>query len=96
MATQRTGPLDPGAIDVGPEVRFWDVPDAGPDAELDPHWMDLRSGAVLPIVYMPPAMAAPAPRSAWLRLVAVVLVAMFACATAAGVCLTYGPPHVWP
>jgi hypothetical protein len=87
---------DPEPLDVGPEVGFADVPDAGPDVPLDPHWLDLRGGSVLPAVYMPPAMAGLAPRAPWLRTVAVVLVAMFLTATAAGVCLTYGPPHVWP
>ena len=85
-----------GPIEVGPELTYGEVPDAGPDAELDPHWIDLRAGAVLPAVYMPPAMGSSAPRPPWLRAVAVVLVVMFLGATAAGVCLTYGPPHLWP
>jgi hypothetical protein len=89
-------PIDVEPIDVGPDVRFADVPDAGPDAELDPHWLDLRGGAVLPAVYMPPAMAGPTPRPPWLRGVAILLVILFLGATAAGVCLTYGPPHAWP
>jgi len=83
-------------IDVGPRVEFEDVPDAGPDAVLDPYWQDLRGGSVLPPVYMPPAMPGPTPRPPWLRAVALVLVVMFLAATAAGVCLTYGPPHSWP
>jgi hypothetical protein len=95
MATVDLPSADSEPIDVGPEVGFCDVPDAGPDVPLDPHWLDLRGG-VLPAVYMPPAMAGTAPRSPWLRAVAVALAAMFLVATAAGVCLTYGPPHVWP
>ncbi len=88
-------PAGPDPIDVGPEIEFSDVPDAGPDVPVDPHWADLRGG-VLPAVYMPPSMAGLGPRSTWLRGMAVVLAAMFVLATAAGVCLTYGPPHVWP
>lgn len=76
---------------------FADVPDAGPDAEVDPHWLELRGGAILPAVYMPPAMAGSTPRAPWLRVVAGVVVAIFLLATAAGVCLTYGPSaHLWP
>ena len=89
------GPIEVGPLDVGPDVEFSDVPDAGPDVPVDPHWADLRGG-VLPAVYMPPSMAGTGPRSTWLRGVAVVLAAMFVLATAAGVCLTYGPPHLWP
>lgn len=87
--------LAPEPIEAGPEVEFGDVPDAGPDAIVDPHWLDLRGGSLLPAVYMPPAMAGPHQRPTWLRLMAVVLVAVFLGATAAGVCLTYGPPHGW-
>jgi hypothetical protein len=77
------------------EVRFEDVPDAGPDVPVDPHWLDLRAGAVLPLSYMPPSMAGVSRRPAWLRATALVVVAMFVLATAAGVCLTYGPSHLW-
>jgi hypothetical protein len=76
-------------------LPFPDVPDAGSDLPIDPHWLDLRSGAVLPAVYMPPAMAGPRPRAAWLRATALVVVSVFLLATAAGVCLTYGPSHLW-
>lgn len=93
MATTELPPAD--TIDVGPEVGFSDVPDAGPEAMLDPHWIDLRAGGVLPAVYLPPAMPSPGRRPAWLRVVAVGLVVMFLGATAAGVCLTYGPPNFW-
>jgi hypothetical protein len=77
------------------DVAYEAVPDAGPDVPVDPHWLDLRSGAVLPAVYMPPAMGAPVARSAWLRATALLVVAMFVLATAAGVCLTYGPSRPW-
>jgi hypothetical protein len=69
---------------------FSDVPAAEPHAVIDPHWLDLRGGSTLPAVYLPPAM--PGRRSLWMKVVAVVLVAVFLGATAAGVCLTYGPP----
>jgi hypothetical protein len=72
------------------DSRFADVPAAEDDAELDPHWVDLRGSSPLPTGYMPPSMAGP--RRPWQQLVAVGLTAMFLGATAAGVCLTYGPP----
>jgi hypothetical protein len=83
---------DPGLTD---ELPYADVPGAGPDDPVDPHWLDLRTGAVLPMSYMPPSMGGPTPRPAWLRATALVVVAMFVLATAAGVCLTYGPSHLW-
>jgi hypothetical protein len=75
----------------GPDLAFGDVPGAEPDVPVDPHWLELRTGAILPAVYMPPAMAGLTPRPPWLRAVAVVVVSVFLLATAAGVCLTYGP-----
>jgi hypothetical protein len=71
-------------------TTFDAVPAAERDAVLDPHWLDLRGGSTLPAVYLPPAM--PGRRAWWLKVVAVALVAIFLGATAAGVCLTYGPP----
>jgi hypothetical protein len=82
--------------DVDEAVDFSAVPDAGDGAVLDPHWLQLRAGAVLPAVYLPPAMAGPTRRPIWLRAVALGLVFLFTAATAAGVCLVYGPPHLWP
>lgn len=67
------------------------VPDSDADAVVDPHWLSLRGESALPACYLPPAMAGP--HSGWLRIAALVLVAVFVAATAAGVCLTYGPPH---
>jgi hypothetical protein len=79
--------LQPGPADA--DLSFADIPAAEPDAELDPYWADMRAGHALPAAYLPPAMAGR--RGPAMRLVAVVLVAIFLAATAAGVCLTYGP-----
>ena len=57
---------------------------------IDPHWVELRGESTLPTTYLPLAM--PGERRLWQRVVAVGLAAMFLGATAAGVCLTYGPP----
>ncbi len=65
------------------------VPSADRDAELDPHWIELRGTSTLPPTYLPPSMAGSHSRMS--RAVAVMLVAVFLVATAAGVCLTYGP-----
>jgi hypothetical protein len=67
------------------------VPDPDADAVVDPHWLSLRGDSLLPSVYLPPAMAGE--HAAWLRIMAVVLVGVFVAATAAGICLTYGPPN---
>jgi hypothetical protein len=64
-------------------------PEVAPDAEVDPHWLQLRGNSPLPLIYMPPAM--PGTHQPWTRAVALVLVAIFVGATAAGICLTYGP-----
>ncbi len=77
--------------EVDPSLAFEDVPSAGPDAVVDPNWLQLRSGALLPMSYMPPAM--PGVHRPFFRVIAVVLVCVFVSATAAGVCLTYGAPH---
>jgi hypothetical protein len=67
------------------------VPDVPREAEIDPHFLDLRGGADLPALYMPPAM--PGRHSSGIRAVALILIGIFVAATAAGVCLTYGAPH---
>ncbi len=67
------------------------VPDPEVDADVDPHWLSLRGDSLLPTIYMPPAMAGA--HAAWLRVMALILIGVFVAATAAGVCLTYGPPH---
>jgi hypothetical protein len=69
---------------------FADVPAAQDDAEVDPNWLKLRANALLPALYMPPTMNGA--RSAPMRFVATLLIAMFLFATSVGVCLTYGPP----
>jgi hypothetical protein len=89
MSVTETVPADT-EVRVGAEFdSFEDVPSADPDAALDPHWSDMRGGSNLPAVYMPPSM--PGHHSRWLRLMALGLTVMFFAATAAGVCLTYGP-----
>lgn len=60
-----------------------------PEAVPDPHYLELRRGVDLPASYMPPSMGGAQPR--WIRIVAAIVVAVFIGATAAGVCLTYGP-----
>lgn len=75
----------------GAASPYASVPEPEPDAEVDPYWLSLRGDSLLPSVYMPPPMAGD--HAPWLRVMALVLVAVFVAATAAGVCLTYGPPH---
>jgi hypothetical protein len=65
------------------------VPNADRDAEVDPHWLELRGSSALPPTYMPPSM--PGTHSRSVRVTAIVVTAVFLTATAAGVCLTYGP-----
>ncbi len=72
-----------------PDEDYSHVPDAEPDAEVDPHWLELRGPATLPPTYLPPSM--PGARSRGPRVVAAVLIGVFLLATAGGVCLTYGP-----
>jgi hypothetical protein len=72
------------------DVPFDQVPAAGPEAELDHRYVEMRGATTLPRTYLPPAMAGDQPQ--WIRIVALVVIAMFLGATAAGVCLTYGPP----
>lgn len=69
--------------------RFAHVPSADPAAEIDPYWLALRGDSTLPPTYLPPSM--PGSRSRFVRATAVVVTAVFLIATAAGVCLTYGP-----
>lgn len=73
------------------ETRFEDVPAATDEAELDPHWTELRGAQLLPTAYMPPTMSGPHGRT--LRGVALILIGVFALATFCGVCLTYGPGY---
>lgn len=74
-----------------PADAYADVPQPDPTAEVDPHWLELRSGATkLPEIYMPPAMAGA--RSPLVRAMALFLIGIFVLATSLGICLTYGPP----
>ncbi|MCU1672792.1 MAG: hypothetical protein JWN77_905 [Frankiales bacterium] len=71
-------------------MTYADVPEVPRDAEVDPHWQELRGlGWGLPEAYMPPAMAGH--RSGWMRIAAWVLITVFLTATTGGICLTYGP-----
>ena len=65
------------------------VPTAEPDAAVDPHWQELRTGWGLPESYMPPVMAGE--KKGWMRLASWLLIALFITATTGGICLTYGP-----
>lgn len=71
------------------DVDFAQVPSADPSASIDQHWLEFRGGSSLPSAYLPPSM--PGRRSVRTRAIAAAIVAMFLAATAAGVCLTYGP-----
>ena len=73
------------------DPNFVDVPGADAAAEVDPHWLELRSAnALLPMFYMPPAMAGR--HSAAMRIAASIVVSVFIFATTLGICLTYGGP----
>jgi|GEM_PF-1138017 len=85
-----------GAGTGGPDLAYADVPLAADDAVADPFYLQLRGSTGLGEVYLPAAMGGAATRPRWLRLSAVGLVVVFLLATAAGVCLTYGPPTSWP
>jgi hypothetical protein len=81
-------------MDPRTEAAADDVPSAEPDAILDPHWRKLQGTSPLPTIYLPPAMSGTQP--SWRKVVAVALCSVFVLATAAGVCLTYGPsPLSW-
>ena len=72
-----------------PEAKRRTLQQALVDA-CEAHWLEMRGGSsTLPHAYLPPAMSGSHAR--WSRWIAVGLVAMFVSATAAGVCLTYGP-----
>ena len=72
-----------------PSEDFSRVPSAEPDAELDPHWVELRGPVTMPPFYLPPAM--PGRHSRQAKVLAIVLIGVFILATAVGACLTYGP-----
>lgn len=71
--------------------EYADVPSADATAEIDPHWLELRSeNALLPQFYMPPTMAGR--RSTAMRITATIVISVFMLATTLGICLTYGGP----
>jgi hypothetical protein len=72
-----------------PDEDFSQVPSAPRDAEVDPHWIDLRGPVTMPLFYLPPAM--PGRHSRRSKALAMVLTAVFLLATAVGACLTFGP-----
>lgn len=80
--------------DFDQELQFADVPSAEPGAVVDPVWLAHGSGSGLPESYLPPVAPGALRRRAWPRIVALVLIGTFLMATAAGVCLTYGPPSL--
>jgi hypothetical protein len=70
-------------------LPYDDVPDVDPEAEPDPHWLELRrTESKLPASYMPPAMGGEHPR--WAKAAALLVIGVFLGATVCGVCLTYG------
>jgi hypothetical protein len=83
-----THQLNPG--DATADVEFSDVAAADPAATVDPFWLELRGDSPLPSLYMPPVMAGR--HGSLIRVIASVLIGVFALATTLGVCLTYGPP----
>lgn len=82
--------IDDPASSATHDVPYDQVPAAGPEAEIDTRYVEMRGGTTLPRTYLPPSMSGNQPQ--WIRVVALVVIAMFLGATAAGVCLTYGPP----
>jgi hypothetical protein len=60
-----------------------------PDAEVDPHYLELLRSSKLPAAYLPPIMGGP--QKPWIRVAALVIISVFVFATMLGVCLTYGP-----
>lgn len=78
--------IQPGSFD----VDFSAVPGAESSAVVDPHWIELRGGSLLPALYMPPPMGGR--HSNLMRVVATALIGVFTLATTLGLCLTYGPP----
>ncbi|MEI8081750.1 MAG: hypothetical protein WCI74_07890 [Actinomycetes bacterium] len=78
------------SADPDSDVDFSAIPSADESAVPDPQFVAMRNSGTLPLSYLPPAM--PGSRPQWMRGVAIALIAVFLTATAAGICLTYGPP----
>lgn len=76
------------------DADFAAVPAADESAVPDPLLSHLRGSNAMPLSYLPPAMAGRRPQ--WIRAIALILVGVFITATAAGVCLTYGPRWLGP
>jgi hypothetical protein len=82
-------PRPPAQTGFMPEDDYAQVPEVDGDAEIDPHWLELRGSPALPPTYLPPSMSGSHTRTS--KATAAVLIAVFLLATALGVCLTYGP-----
>lgn len=79
---------------MAPYRSEWDsVPADVEGWEVDPHWLELQHGSGLPESYMPSSVAGPQAR--WRRVVAVIILLGLIGATAAGICLTYGPHELF-
>jgi hypothetical protein len=75
-------------------VDYADVPAAGRDAELDPHFQELAARtSMVPTSYQPATVAGQ--QQGWRRAAAWALIALLVTATAGGVCLTYGPAELF-
>lgn len=69
-----------------------DVPDADPDAVVDPNVQRLLHDGPLPSYYLPPSM--PTQVGGWRRVAAWTVVVLLISAASAGICLTYGPDEL--
>lgn len=71
------------------------VPDAAPDAEVDPYFAELTRGghATLPGWYMPATMATRV--TGWRKTAAWTVIVLLVSAASGGICLTYGPEELW-
>jgi hypothetical protein len=76
-------------------MPYEDVPDVDPEAEVDPHWLELvnRGSTRLPQSYLPASM--PGQVTGWRRTAAFVVIVLLVSVTATGICLTYGPEELF-
>jgi len=63
------------------------------EAEVDPHWLALQGGSMLPSAYLPPMTGGA--QAGWRKGAAWVLIVMITTTTAGGICLTYGPAELF-